>query len=81
MIEAGILDEDYVVIKKQPIAKDGDIVVAMVDRTEATLKRFKRKGENQIALIPANADMEPMIYNADRVAIHGVLVGQLRNYR
>ncbi len=81
MIDAGILDEDYVIIRKQPVARDGDIVVAMVDRTEATLKRFKRRGEDQVALIPENPDMEPMIYPAERVTIHGVLVGQLRNYR
>jgi repressor LexA len=81
MVDAGILDEDYVIIKKQPVANDGDIVVAMVDNTEATLKRFKRKAEDTVALIPENSDMEPMIYAAERVRIHGVLVGQLRNYR
>ena len=81
MIDAGILDEDYVIIRKQPVARDGDIVVAMVDRTEATLKRFRRRGEDQVALIPENSAMEPMIYPAERVTIHGVLVGQLRNYR
>jgi repressor LexA len=81
MIDAGILDEDYVIIKKQLVANDGDIVVAMIDKAEATLKRFKRKGERQIALIPENPEMEPMIYPAERVSIHGVLVGQLRNYR
>ena len=81
MVDAGILDEDYVIIKKQPVAKDGDIVVAMIDKSEATLKRFKRKSESLVALIPANAEMEPMIYAADRVSIHGILVGQLRNYR
>ena len=81
MMDAGILDEDYVIIRKQPVAKDGDIVVAMIDKAEATLKRFKRKSEGQIALIPENQDMEPMIYAAERVSIHGILVGQLRNYR
>jgi repressor LexA len=81
MVEVGILDDDYVIIKKQPVAKDGDIVVAMIDKVEATLKRFKRKSESLIALIPENIGMEPMIYAADRVSIHGVLVGQLRNYR
>lgn len=81
MVDAGILDEDYVIIRKQPVARDGDIVVAMVDRTEATLKRFKRRGDDQVALIPENPEMEPMIYPAERVTIHGVLVGQLRNYR
>jgi repressor LexA len=81
MIDVGILDEDYVIIKKQPVANDGDIVVAMIDKCEATLKRFKRKSESLVALIPANAEMEPMIYAAERVSIHGILVGQLRNYK
>ncbi len=81
MMDAGILDEDYVIIKKQPVANDGDIVVAMIDKSEATLKRFKRRSEGQVALIPENSEMEPMIYPAERVTIHGVLVGQLRNYR
>ena len=81
MVDAGILDEDYVIIRKQPVARDGDIVVAMIDKSEATLKRFKRRGEDQIALIPENQHMEPMIYAAERVSVHGVLVGQLRNYR
>ncbi len=81
MMDAGILDNDYVIIKKQPVAKDGDIVVAMIDRVEATLKRFKRKSLTEVALIPENADMETMIYAAERVNIHGVLVGQMRNYR
>ena len=81
MIDAGILDDDYVIIKKQPVANDGDIVVAMIDKAEATLKRFKRKSESLVALIPANVEMEPMIYAAERVSIHGVLVGQLRHYR
>jgi repressor LexA len=81
MIDAGILDEDYVIIRKQQVARDGDIVVAMIDKSEATLKRFKRRGGDQIALIPENQNMEPMIYAAERVSVHGVLVGQLRNYR
>ena len=81
MIDAGILDEDYVIIRKQPTANDGDIVVAMIDKSEATLKRFKRRGEDKVALIPENPDMEPMIYPGERITIHGVLVGQLRNYR
>jgi repressor LexA len=81
MVDAGILDEDYVIIRKQLVARDGDIVVAMIDKSEATLKRFKRKSEEQVALIPENQFMEPMIYAAERVSIHGVLVGQLRNYR
>ena len=81
MMDAGILDNDYVIIKKQPVARDGDIVVAMIDKVEATLKRFKRKSQQEVALIPENADMETMIYAAERVRIHGVLVGQMRSYR
>ncbi len=81
MMDVGILDNDYVIIKKQPVANDGDIVVAMIDKVEATLKRFKRKSQGEIELIPENADMETMVYAADRVNIHGILVGQLRSYR
>jgi repressor LexA len=81
MMDVGILDNDYVIIKKQPVARDGDIVVAMIDKVEATLKRFKRKSDSEVALIPENSEMEPMIYPAERVHIHGVLVGQMRNYR
>ncbi len=81
MIDAGILDNDYVIIRKQPVARDGEIVVAMIDRVEATLKRFKRKSEQEVALIPENADMETMVYPAERVNIHGVLVGQMRSYK
>jgi repressor LexA len=81
MMDVGILDNDYVIIKKQPVAHDGDIVVAMIDKVEATLKRFKRKSQWEVELIPENADMETMVYTADRVNIHGILVGQLRSYR
>ena len=81
MIDAGILDGDFVVIKKQPVAHDGDIVVALIDRVEATLKRFRRISNSEVKLIPENPEMEPMIYRADRVTIHGVLVGQMRSYR
>lgn len=81
MMDAGILDNDYVIIKKQPIAHDGEIVVAMIDKVEATLKRFRRRSNSEIALIPENSTMDTMVYSADRVTIHGVLVGQMRSYR
>ncbi|MCZ6487560.1 MAG: transcriptional repressor LexA [Gammaproteobacteria bacterium] len=81
MMDVGILDNDYVIIKKQPVANDGDIVVAMIDKVEATLKRFKRTSQWEVALIPENADMETMVYAAERVNIHGILVGQMRSYR
>lgn len=81
MIEAGILDGDTVIIRFSETANDGDIVVALVDESETTLKRFKRSNQGRyIKLIPANSSMEPMVYEADRVRIQGVLIGQLRKY-
>jgi len=81
MVEAGIMDGDTVIIKFCETAKDGDIVVALIDETETTLKRFKRSNKGRyIKLIPANKDMKPMTYEANRVRIQGVLVGQLRRY-
>lgn len=80
MCEIGILDGDIVVIKSQVTAKDGDIVVALIDDQEATLKRFKKIAENKIKLIPENYEMEPMVYDAQRVQIQGILVGQMRRY-
>lgn len=81
MIEAGILDGDMVVIEFRETAENGDIVVALIDESETTLKRFKRSDKGKyIKLIPANSEMEPMVYEANRVRIQGVLVGQLRKY-
>ena len=81
MIDAGILDGDMVVIEFKETAENGDIVVALIDESETTLKRFKRSDKGKyIKLIPANSEMEPMVYEADRVRIQGVLVGQLRRY-
>ena len=81
MIEAGIMDGDIVVIEFRETANDGDIVVALIDEEEATLKRFKRSQQGRyIKLIPENSEMEPMVYEAERVRIQGVLIGQLRHY-
>ena len=80
MIEVGIYDDDYVIIKKQQTAQDGDIVVAMIDKNEVTLKRYRRRPNNLIALIPENIEMEPMIYPDHRVTIQGILIGQMRSY-
>lgn len=79
MIEAGILDGDYVVIRYSDVARDGDIVVALIDDGEATLKRFRRNGR-QIELLPENRELTPLVYPAERVRIQGVLVGQVRGY-
>ncbi|MEW5756397.1 MAG: transcriptional repressor LexA [Pseudomonadota bacterium] len=80
MIEAGILDGDTVIIRRGERARSGDIVVALIDDQEATLKRIKYRTDGYIELIPANAGMPTMIYSAERVRIQGVLVGQFRTY-
>jgi repressor LexA len=79
MIEAGILDGDTVLIRKTDTVENGAIVVALVDRNEATLKRLRRKGES-IALEPANPRYETRIFGPDRVAVQGRLVGLIRRY-
>ncbi|GBD49362.1 MULTISPECIES: transcriptional repressor LexA [unclassified Methylopila] len=79
MIEAGILDGDLVLIRKQTVADTGDIVVALVDDEEATLKRLRKRGAS-IALEAANPAYETRIFGPDRVAIQGRLVGLIRRY-
>lgn len=79
MIEAGILDGDTVVIRSAETANPGDIVVALVDDEEATLKRFRRKGAS-VALEAANPAYETRIFGPDRVKIQGRLVGLIRRY-
>jgi repressor LexA len=79
MIEAGILDGDLVLIRKVETADTGDIVVALIDEEEATLKRFRRRGAS-IALEPANSSHEVRILPPSRVKIQGKLVGLFRRY-
>ena len=79
MIEAGILDGDTVIIRNGSTASPGDIVVALIDDEEATLKRFRRKGAS-IALEAANPAYETRIFGPDRVKIQGRLVGLIRRY-
>ncbi|MEP7455573.1 transcriptional repressor LexA [Phyllobacterium sp. SB3] len=79
MIEAGIFDGDTVVIKRGDTASPGEIVVALVDDEEATLKRFRRKGAS-IALEAANPAYETRIFGPDRVQVQGKLVGLIRRY-
>ena len=82
MIEVGIFDGDIAVIEFRETANNGDIVVALIDEEETTLKRFKSTPQGRfIQLIPENRDMETMVYEASRVRIQGVLVGQLRKYK
>jgi repressor LexA len=79
MIDAGILDGDTVIIRKTESAETGQIIVALVDENEVTLKRLRRRG-NSIALEPANPRYEPKLYPADRVKVQGRLVALLRRY-
>lgn len=79
MINAGILDGDTVIIQEADTANTGDIVVALVDEQEATLKRLRRRGDS-IALEAANPAYETRLYGADRVRIQGKLVGLIRRY-
>ncbi|MBB4001486.1 MAG: transcriptional repressor LexA [Aurantimonas endophytica] len=79
MVEAGILDGDTVVIRRSDTAAPGEIVVALVDDEEATLKRFRRRGDT-IALEAANPAYETRIFGADRVKVQGKLVGLIRRY-
>jgi repressor LexA len=79
MINAGIFEGDTVVIRKGDAALNGDIIVALVDDEEATLKRLRRKGES-VALEAANPSYETRIFGPDRVRVQGKLVGLLRKY-
>jgi len=79
MINAGILDGDTVIIQESDSASTGEIVVALVDNEEATLKRLRRRGDS-IALEAANPAYETRLYGADRVKVQGKLVGLIRRY-
>ncbi len=79
MIEAGIFDGDQVVIRKANDANNGEIVVALIDNNEATLKRIFKRGQ-QVALQPENSNYKTVIYGPDRIQIQGVLKHLIRNY-
>lgn len=79
MIEAGIYDGDTVIIERSDMAENGEIVVALIDGEEATLKRMRRKG-NSIALEAANPAYETRIFGPDRVKVQGRLIGLMRAY-
>jgi repressor LexA len=79
MVEEGILDGDYALIRKTDVARDGEIVVALINNEEATLKTFRREGQ-MIRLDPANKLYDPQRYRPDQVAIQGKLAGLLRRY-
>ncbi len=77
MIDAGILDGDYVVARQQKVADNGDIVVAGIPGDEATVKTYKHSGDN-VTLVPANPSMEPMKFRSDEVSVYGKVVTVLR---
>jgi repressor LexA len=79
MVEEGILDGDYALIRKTETARDGEIVVALIDNVEATLKTYRREGQ-MIRLDPANRRYDPQRYRPDQVTIQGRLAGLLRRY-
>ncbi|EKU76763.1 MULTISPECIES: transcriptional repressor LexA [Sphingobium] len=79
MMEAGILDGDFALIQRTDVAREGQIVVALIDDAEATLKYFRREG-SRVRLDPANAAYEPQIYDPRQVRIQGKLAGLLRRY-
>jgi len=80
MIDEGILDGDVVVIDKKAEVTNGDIVVALIDKEEATLKKLRKRGDS-IALEPANKNYKTQIYGPDRVIIQGKLNTLIRNYK
>lgn len=79
MIEMGIMDGDTVIIESGQSARDGEVVVALVDREEATLKTLRKHGP-EVELVPANASHTSQTYSADRVQVQGRLVGLVRHY-
>jgi repressor LexA len=81
MIEEQIRSGDYIIVGRRDTAEDGQVVVALVDGQEATLKRFRREKDGRVRLEPANSSMEPIILPAERVRVQGVVLGVLRKYR
>lgn len=80
MVDAGIMDGDLVVIERRDSARNGEIVVALINGEEATLKRLQNNHDGSVTLIPENPSMESMSYPAEDVQIQGVLVSLLRRY-
>jgi len=79
MVDAGILDGDYALVRRTDVARDGEIVVALIDENEATLKYFRREG-SMIRLDPANRAYDPQRYSPSQVRVQGKLAGLLRRY-
>ncbi len=80
MIDIGIMDGDFVVIQQQEDARNGEVVVALVDGEDATLKRIYYLPDNRVELRPENSTMQPMVYPVERVQVQGKMVGLFRSY-
>ena len=80
MIEEGIFDGDHIVIQQQDFAENGDIVVALIDKEFATLKKFYKEKNGKIRLQPANSKMDPIIVDAKSVSVQGKVSGVIRRY-
>ena len=80
MINAGILEGDMVIVEQRQRAMNGDIVVALIDNDEATLKFLQQNKDGTITLLPANDALRPMFFSAERIQIQGVVVGLMRSY-
>ena len=78
MIGDSICDGDFVVCERSDVARNGDIVVALIDQEEATLKRFFNNEDKTITLMPSNPSLKPMVYEDVRVSVQGIFVGLLR---
>jgi repressor LexA len=80
MIEEQIRDGDYVIVESRQIARDGEMVIALIEGERATLKKLYHEGPNVIRLQPANAQMKPILVDAEDVVVQGVVIGILRKY-
>jgi repressor LexA len=80
MIEEQIRDGDYVIVENRTTANDGEMVIALLDGDSVTLKKLYREGGGRVRLQPANARLEPMLVDQDRLRIQGVVIGVLRKY-
>ncbi|MCK5482693.1 MAG: repressor LexA, partial [Gemmatimonadetes bacterium] len=73
-------DGDYVIVRASDTASNGEMVIALIDDENATVKKFYREAGGILRLQPANPDLEPMYFQADRVTVQGVVVGVIRRY-
>jgi repressor LexA len=80
MIDEQIKDGDYVIVEDRKTAENGEMVIALIDGEDTTLKKFYRERNNMIRLQPANPEMNPLSFPADRVRIQGIVIGILRKY-